>query len=96
MKKNYGLTNTELQIMELLWTAQKPMSFREIMNIAVNLRKVFNCIFICFGYILFIKNTIPTIKPIKLDVLIPVTETPKNVNMKILAIDKFFAPENIK
>ena len=36
MKKNYGLTNTELQIMELLWTAQKPMSFREIMNIAVN------------------------------------------------------------
>ena len=36
MKKNYGLTNTELQIMELLWTAQKPMSFREIMDVAVN------------------------------------------------------------
>ena len=36
MKKNYGLTNTELQIMELLWTAQEPMSFREIMDVAVN------------------------------------------------------------
>lgn len=36
MKKNYGLTNTELQIMELLWAAQKPMSFREIMDVAVN------------------------------------------------------------
>lgn len=36
MKKNYGLTNTELQIMELLWAAQEPMSFREIMDIAVN------------------------------------------------------------
>lgn len=36
MKKNYGLTNTELQLMELLWTAQEPMSFREIMDVAVN------------------------------------------------------------
>lgn len=36
MKKNYGLTNTELQIMELLWAAQEPMSFREIMDVAVN------------------------------------------------------------
>ena len=36
MKKNYGLTNTELQIMELLWTAQEPMSFRKIMDVAVN------------------------------------------------------------
>ncbi len=36
MKKNYGLTNTELQIMELLWTAQEPMSFREIMDVALN------------------------------------------------------------
>ncbi|MCI8430689.1 MAG: BlaI/MecI/CopY family transcriptional regulator [Lachnospiraceae bacterium] len=34
MKKNYGLTNTEMQIMELLWSSEKPMSFREIMNIA--------------------------------------------------------------
>ena len=34
MKKNYGLTNTELQIMELLWEAQEPMSFRDIMNVA--------------------------------------------------------------
>ncbi len=36
MKKNYGLTNTELQLMELLWAAQGPMSFREIMDVAVN------------------------------------------------------------
>ena len=34
MKKNYGLTNTELQIMELLWEAEEPMTFREIMNVA--------------------------------------------------------------
>lgn len=34
MEKNYGLTNTELQIMELLWAAEEPMSFREIMNVA--------------------------------------------------------------
>ncbi len=34
MKKNYGLTNTELQIMELLWATKEPMSFRDIMNIA--------------------------------------------------------------
>ncbi len=34
MKKNYGLTNTELQIMELLWAAKEPMSFRDIMNVA--------------------------------------------------------------
>ncbi len=34
MKKNYGLTNTELQIMELLWAAEEPMSFREIMQVA--------------------------------------------------------------
>lgn len=35
MNKNFGLTNTEMQIMELLWSSEKPMSFREIMNIAV-------------------------------------------------------------
>lgn len=35
MKKNYGLTNTELQIMELLWASQEPMSFRKIMDVAV-------------------------------------------------------------
>lgn len=34
MKKNYGLTNTELQIMELFWTVKEPMSFKEIMNVA--------------------------------------------------------------
>ena len=34
MKKNYGLTNTELQIMELLWAAKEPMSFRDIMGVA--------------------------------------------------------------
>lgn len=36
MKKNYGLTNTELQIMELLWAEARPMSFREIMDVATN------------------------------------------------------------
>ena len=34
MKKNYGLTKTEEQIMELLWAAKAPMTFREIMDIA--------------------------------------------------------------
>ena len=34
MKKNYGLTNTELQIMELLWSEKRPMTFREIMDVA--------------------------------------------------------------
>ena len=34
MKKNYGLTNTEWLIMELLWTTEEPMTFREIMNVA--------------------------------------------------------------
>ncbi len=33
-EKNYGLTNTELQNMELLWEAEEPMTFREIMNVA--------------------------------------------------------------
>ena len=36
MKKNYGLTNTEMQIMELLWQAEKPLAFREIMDVARN------------------------------------------------------------
>lgn len=36
MKKNYGLTNTELQIMELLWQSDTPMAFREIMDVARN------------------------------------------------------------
>ena len=36
MKKNYGLTNTEMQIMELLWNAAEPMTFRQIMDIATN------------------------------------------------------------
>mgnify|MGYP002512736488 CR=1 FL=1 len=34
MKKNYGLTKTEEQIMELLWTTDNPMTFKEIMDIA--------------------------------------------------------------
>lgn len=34
IKKNYGLTNTELLIMELLWSEGRPMSFREIMGVA--------------------------------------------------------------
>ena len=34
MKKNYGLTNTELLIMELLWVELRPMSFRDIMDVA--------------------------------------------------------------
>ena len=34
MKKNYGLTNTEMQIMELLWNSEEPMTFREIMEVA--------------------------------------------------------------
>ena len=36
IKKNYGLTNTELLIMELLWSEGRPMSFREIMDVATN------------------------------------------------------------
>ena len=36
MKKTYDLTNTELQIMELLWQAEQPMTFREIMSVAQN------------------------------------------------------------
>jgi len=36
MNKTYGLTNTELQIMELLWQAEEPMTFREIMSVALN------------------------------------------------------------
>ena len=34
MKNNYGLTNTELLIMELFWSENRPMTFREIMEIA--------------------------------------------------------------
>lgn len=34
IKKNYGLTITELLIMELLWSEGRPMSFREIMDVA--------------------------------------------------------------
>lgn len=36
MKKMYGLTNTEMQIMELLWDVKTPISFREIMSVAVS------------------------------------------------------------
>lgn len=34
MGKNYGLSNTEMLIMELLWRAEEPMSFKEIMDVA--------------------------------------------------------------
>ncbi len=36
MKRNYGLTDTETQVMDLLWQAEAPMAFREIMGIATN------------------------------------------------------------
>lgn len=36
MKKNYGLTNTEMQIMELLWQVDGPVTFREIMDTSSN------------------------------------------------------------
>ena len=36
MKKNYDLTKTEEQIMELLWATEDSMTFREIMDIAIN------------------------------------------------------------
>lgn len=32
MKKTYGLTNTETEIMELLWKADHKMSFRELLD----------------------------------------------------------------
>ncbi len=34
MKKNYGLTNTERVLMELLWKEAKPVTFREILDVA--------------------------------------------------------------
>lgn len=34
MKQNFGLTKTEEQIMELLWEAEDPMTFKEIMEVA--------------------------------------------------------------
>lgn len=34
MGRNYGLSNTEMLIMELLWRVGKPMSFKEIMDVA--------------------------------------------------------------
>lgn len=34
MKKNYGLTNTEMQIMELLWRSKEAMTFKEILVVA--------------------------------------------------------------
>ncbi len=36
MERNYGLSNTEMLIMELLWKAEEPMSFKEIMGVAHN------------------------------------------------------------
>ncbi len=34
MGKNYGLTNTEMEIMELLWQAEEPLPFRELIRYA--------------------------------------------------------------
>lgn len=36
MGRNYGLSNTEMQIMELFWGAEEPLSFKEIMDVARN------------------------------------------------------------
>ena len=36
VNKKYGLTSTEMQIMDLLWQAEQPMTFREIMSVALN------------------------------------------------------------
>ncbi len=36
MERNYGLSNTEMLIMELLWRTGEPMSFKEIMDVAQN------------------------------------------------------------
>lgn len=32
MDKNFGLSHTEKEIMELLWQSEKPLSFREILD----------------------------------------------------------------
>lgn len=34
MDKNFGLSHTEKEIMELLWQSEKPLSFREILDYA--------------------------------------------------------------
>lgn len=34
MGKNYGLTNTEMEIMELLWHAKGPLPFKELLRYA--------------------------------------------------------------
>ena len=34
MNTKYGLTTTEWQIMELMWSTDVPMTFREIMEVA--------------------------------------------------------------
>lgn len=36
MGNNYGLSNTEMQIMELFWKTDHPLAFKEIMNVAQN------------------------------------------------------------
>ena len=35
MNKKYGLTGTEELIMEILWNAQKPMTVKEILDVAL-------------------------------------------------------------
>ena len=34
MERNYGLTNTEMEIMELLWSVKEPLPFRELIRYA--------------------------------------------------------------
>lgn len=34
MNKNFGLSHTEKEIMELLWRSEEPLSFREILDYA--------------------------------------------------------------
>ncbi len=36
MGKNYGLTDTEAEIMELLWQSEEPLPFKAIMEVAEN------------------------------------------------------------
>ena len=34
MERNYGLANTEMEIMELLWSVKEPLPFRELIRYA--------------------------------------------------------------
>ena len=35
MGKNYGLTDTEAEIMELLWQSEEPLPFKAIMEVEI-------------------------------------------------------------